>query len=227
MFLRTERQGSRRGSWNTYPRRAGRPSSLVTAMSPDVWVSTPEMMLSRVLLPQPDGPTIDTNVWPRTSNEMWSRTRLLRAVPAPKVLQRSFTVRTAMSVPLGFGCQLRSGGERVGRRGRGRPTRRSVGGVPPAEGAPRQPLEDQLVEDDDHPDEEHDPGREAGELVGVVPVPGAVAGAARAAEPLGQEHAVPAHDHGEAQAGHDVPRDRGQDEVLHPPGERDAVGRRH
>src|SRR5687767_2274192 len=138
---------------------------------------------------------------------MWSRTRLLRAVPAPKVLQRSFTVRTAMSLA------SRMSGLRAEGRGRGR--RRlgtapppygpsSVGGVPPAEGSPRQPLEDELVEDDDHADEENDPGGEAGELVGVVPEPGAVTGAARAAEPLGQEYAVPAHDHGEPEPGHDV-----------------------
>ena len=31
-------------------------------LTPEVWVSTPEMMLSRVLLPQPDGPTMETNV---------------------------------------------------------------------------------------------------------------------------------------------------------------------
>src|SRR3712207_4022696 len=197
-------------------------------MSPDVCVSTPEMMLSSVLLPHPDGPTIETKVWPRTSNEMWSRTRLLRAVPAPKVLQRSFTVRTAMFLA------SRDVGSAVDRRGRRRagtapppwgPS--SVGGVPPAEGAPRQPLQDELVEDDDHADEQHHPGGEAGELVGVVPVPGAVAGAARAAEPLGEEHAVPAHDHGEPEPGHDVAGDGGQDEVPDPPAERHAVGGRH
>ena len=54
------------------------PASLVTEISPEVWVSTPEMMLSRVLLPQPDGPTMETNVCPRTSKEMWSSTRLAR-----------------------------------------------------------------------------------------------------------------------------------------------------
>src|SRR5215218_3829919 len=155
-------------------------------MSPEVCVSTPEMMLSSVLLPQPDGPTMETKVCPRTSKLMLSSTRLARAVPAPKVLQRSFTVNTAMSVPLG--SVLGSDGE-----GRG-DLAHSVGGVPPAEGSPGQALEDDLVEDDDHADEEDHPGGEAGELVRVVPVAGAVAGAARAAEPLGQEHTVPAHD---------------------------------
>src|SRR5215218_9699630 len=118
-------------------------------MSPEVCVSTPEMMLSSVLLPQPDGPTMETKVCPRTSKVMWSRTRLARGVPAPKVLQRSFTVRTAMSVPLGSVGE--SGGGACGRHrgGPAAPSRRSGGGVAPGEGAPRQPLEDELVEDND------------------------------------------------------------------------------
>src|SRR5829696_2659129 len=107
--------------------RAGLPWSLVTAMSPEVCVSTPEMMLSNVLLPQPDGPTMETKVCPRTSKVMWSRTRLARGVPAPKVLQRSFTVRTAMSLPLGS-VDESGGGARGGTAGHGGAALRSVGG---------------------------------------------------------------------------------------------------
>jgi hypothetical protein len=59
------------------------------------------MMLSRVLLPQPEGPTIETNVPPRTSKEMSSRTRLARGVPTLKVLARFLTVRTATVTPGG------------------------------------------------------------------------------------------------------------------------------
>src|SRR4051812_48632005 len=98
-------------------------------MSPEVWVSTPEMMLSRVLLPQPDGPTMETNVCPRTSKLMWSSTRLLRAVPAPKVLHRSFTVRTAMSLPLG--CRFPGYGAGEGRADGGERGWRRADAAPP------------------------------------------------------------------------------------------------
>ncbi len=69
MLSNTVRQGRRRASWNTYPSRAGRPAS-VTDTVPLVGVSTPERMLSSVLFPHPEGPTMETKTFPSTSRLM-------------------------------------------------------------------------------------------------------------------------------------------------------------
>ena len=51
--------GTRRGSWNTAPNRGRRSACQVTL--PASGVSSPAMMRSNVVLPDPLGPTSDTN----------------------------------------------------------------------------------------------------------------------------------------------------------------------
>jgi hypothetical protein len=53
-------------------RLTARPS---TAITPDVGRMRPAMSMASVVLPQPEGPTIERNSPPRTSNEMPSRAR--------------------------------------------------------------------------------------------------------------------------------------------------------
>ncbi len=56
----TVRQGRRRAAWKTYPGSASRLSWVMVTV-PELGVSIPLRMLSSVDLPQPDGPTMDTN----------------------------------------------------------------------------------------------------------------------------------------------------------------------
>src|SRR5215218_6576620 len=164
-------------------------------------------MLSSVLLPQPDGPTTDTKTWPDSSR---LRAEIARTGGRPfpvggNTLVSSSILSVATLPPLS-----RAALERLARIGA------------PAEGPPGDALEHEPVEQHDEHDEEQDPGHEARELVRVVPRAGLVADAVAAAEPLGQQDRVPAHDHREAEAGEDVVHHRRQHEVADPLLPRDA-----
>ena len=66
MFSNTVMCGNSARSWNTMPRPRSPGSRSLTTVSPmticrEVGVSRPEIMLSVVVLPQPDGPTMIRN----------------------------------------------------------------------------------------------------------------------------------------------------------------------
>ena len=85
-FLRTESQGNSEYCWNTTPRSdpgrvMGLPSSIA---SPSVGLTKPATMLSRVDLPQPEGPISETNSpgWTLSETSLTATTALS---PLPKV----------------------------------------------------------------------------------------------------------------------------------------------
>src|SRR4051812_37833603 len=106
-------------------------------------------MFSSVDLPQPDGPTSDTNVWPDSSKlrplSACTGARSFRA--GGNTLVRFSTVSVAIrSSSLRFD-RPSCAASRLRRRGRA-----------PAERPPRHALEDQPVEEHDEDDEEQHPG---------------------------------------------------------------------
>src|SRR5437667_193924 len=81
MLSKTLRCGNRARLWKTMPRLRSRGSQSVTRaspmkMSPAVGVSRPAIMLSVVVLPQPDGPTSTTNSPSGTARSMASTARV-------------------------------------------------------------------------------------------------------------------------------------------------------
>src|SRR5450432_3165820 len=94
MFSRTVSHGKTPFSWKTKMRRGSgsRTAWPSTSASPRVWWRKPPMMLSRVDLPQPDGPTMQTNSPSRTSRSMRSSTWICSPDGFPgKLIQRSRT----------------------------------------------------------------------------------------------------------------------------------------
>src|SRR5215813_9121908 len=97
MLSKTFRWGNSARLWNTMPRLRSRGSQSVTRaapmkMSPAVGVSSPAIMLSVVVLPQPDGPTSTTNSPSGTARSMASTAR----VEAKSLV--SFSSRTAATL---------------------------------------------------------------------------------------------------------------------------------
>src|SRR4051794_38206353 len=159
MLSMTVRHGSSRASWNTYPSRAAAPS-FVTEIDPEVGSSTPDRMFSSVDLPQPDGPTSDTNVCP--DSPKLSPPSACTAGRSLRVAGKTLVRFSMVSVAMRSSCLCRvvrsCAALQVVARGRA-----------PAERPPRHPLQDELVEEHDEHDEEHDPRHEPREVVRVVP----------------------------------------------------------
>ncbi len=101
-FSITVFQGNRAFSWNTKAMSCGiGPVTGLpdTSTVPAVGVSSPPMTLSKVLLPQPDGP-IRHNSSPRAmSKEVSSSARTLRASPSSPKRCETCLIRMAMSPP--------------------------------------------------------------------------------------------------------------------------------
>ena len=105
MFSNTVMCGNRARLWNTIPRLRSRGSHSVTRSSPmytspAVGDSRPAMMLSVVVLPQPDGPTKTTN-----SPSVTSRLTPLTASVAPKRL----TIRSSLTPAIPYSPSPRRG----------------------------------------------------------------------------------------------------------------------
>ena len=98
MFSNTDMCGNNARSWNTMPRPRSPGSIWVTTRSPImtsplVGGTSPEIMLSVVVLPQPEGPTMIRN-----SPSWTSRLMPLTAVKSPNRLTRSFRMIRATDV---------------------------------------------------------------------------------------------------------------------------------
>src|SRR5688572_19250226 len=100
MFSPTLRCGNRASDWNTMPKLrlcVGTPvmSSPSSAIVPEDGSSNPAIILSSVVLPQPDGPSRQTKVPCGTE-----RLRLSTAVKLPKCLVMSLIVNPGIHIPL-------------------------------------------------------------------------------------------------------------------------------
>src|SRR3990170_4316343 len=232
MFCITVRHGSSRGSWNTYPRWAGLPS-WVTSTDPAEGVSTPERMLSRVLLPHPEGPTMETKTCPDSSK----LTSLIARTGGPPFLEDGNTLERCLTltVAMSHSCARRMGSSSP-RWGRSCGTQRLwtlldgdlvAVNVAPAEGAPLHRRQDPPIDQDDDDEEQENPADEALVAGGVVPVTCPPPDPVGRPEPLGEQHAVPADDHGEAKPGENVACDGREDKGSGSAVRRDPKGMGH
>src|SRR5258708_7747424 len=89
IFCSTVNQGNTPFSWNTKIRWGSGPDTGVplTNTSPTAGLRKPAMMFSRVDLPQPEGPTMQTNSPRTTSKSMLSRTTMGAVLPANCMLK--------------------------------------------------------------------------------------------------------------------------------------------
>src|SRR5687767_14507628 len=152
-LLITVRQGSSLGSWKTYPSRAGPPPSAVTVTSPVVGSSMPDTMFRNVLLPHPDGPTIETNVWPLISKSRPSSARTVGWFFVGGGNSFTTFVARRFAIPLALRPE-----------GRDRPTPAMRGAI--------DPLDDPSIHEDHHDEHDDAPGHQPVVVRVLVPVPG-------------------------------------------------------
>lgn len=106
MLPATVSHGISANSWNTTPRSRPGPFTAwpsTYTVPPLAW-SSPALRLSRVDLPQPDGPMMQTNSPSLTENETLSNTRSVRVVFQPSLRWYFLTRFSTRSSPMMFAC---------------------------------------------------------------------------------------------------------------------------